>query len=129
MTIFLHMCLLMVILSLEATVGLPIFFIYLAYSFLSRRHKNTILWYLFLLSLLLTVFYSISWSITSLLLLVFHFSNQELLAKPFLRLLILFLLNFLIFILANLHLNYFYLIHLPLFLFYFYKANFRNYAA
>ena len=124
-----NILLLLLVLSLEATIGIPIFFLHLSYKLISRRSDKFILFALFLTAFLLAIFYSLSWPILIFLLLVFHISYQELSGKPFFQFFLFLLLNLLIFKMANLQLNYFYLLHLPAFLIYFYKANFKNYAA
>lgn len=122
-----YIFLLVVVLSLEATIGLPIFFLYLSYRLISRRSDRYIFLSLFLMALLLAIFYSLSWPVVILLLLFFHILNQKLLGKPLFGLFLFIVLNLFIFKLANLQLNYFYLIQLPFFLFYFYKINFKKY--
>ena len=121
--------LLLLVLSLESAVGVPIFFLYLSYKLISRRSDKFILFALFLTAFLLAIFYSLSWPILIFMLLLFHISYQKLSGKPFIQFFLFLLLNLLIFKIANLQLNYFYLLHLPVFLIYFYKANFKNYAA
>jgi len=126
----LNIILLLIVLSLESTIGLPIFFVYLTYRLISRRKEREQVIALFVMSLLLAIFYSISWPLLSLLVFIFHLAWQKFTnSKPFGKLLVFVLFNLLIFAFGRLQLNYFYIIHFLAFLFYFYKANFKNYAA
>jgi len=124
-----YIFLLLIILSLEATIGLPIFFLYLSYNFISRRGQKFLLSALFVMAFVLSIFYSLSWPMMAFLLLFFHLFYQKLVGKIFWQFLLFCLLNLIIAKMANLQFNFFYLFHLPAFLFYFYKVNFKNYAA
>lgn len=124
-----YIFLLLVILSLEATIGLPVFFLYLSYNFISRRSQKFILSALFIMALLLAVFYSLSWPMMACLLLFFHLLYQKLAGQSVWQFGLFLLLNLIIVKMANLQFNFFYLLHLPVFLFYFYKVNFKKYAA
>lgn len=124
-----NVLLLSVLLSLEATVGLPVFFIYLAHKLISRRRTQELVFGLFIMAFFLAIFYSLSWPLMVLLLFIFHLVWEKLPANKFFGKLFSFvLLNLAIFILGRLQLNYFYLIHVLLFVLYFYKANFKHYA-
>ena len=120
---------LLIILSLESTIGLPVFFLYLSYSLISRRSDKFALLALIMTALFLAIFYSLSWPLLAFFLLIFHLISQKFANKIFLELFVFVCLNLLIFKLGNLQLNYFYLVHLPAFLFYFYKSNFKKYAS
>lgn len=120
---------LLFILGLEASFGLPVFFLYLSYKLVNRRKINFILFFIFFTSFFLAIFYSISWPVLAFLFLIFLFFHQKLSEKPVLQSILFLLLNLIIFNMANLQLNYFYLFHLTVFVFYFYKANFKKYAA
>ena len=118
----------LVVLSLESTVALPIFSLYLFYNLIKRRSEKFILSSLFIASFFLAIFYSLSWPVLSLLLLIFHLIDQKF-NLVLLRFFLFIVFNLLIFQMAKLQLNYFYLVQLPAFLIYFYKANFKKYAA
>lgn len=120
---------LIIILSLEATVGLPVFFFYLSYKLISRRREQSTLFFLFIVALALAIFYTVSWPVLAFLLLVFHWLSQKNPDKPLLRLVFFFTFNFTFFYLAKLQLNYFYLLHFLAFLFYFYRTKLKNYAS
>jgi hypothetical protein len=125
-----NILLLLIVLSLEATIGLPIFFIYLSYQLVIRRKEKIKISALFIISLLLAIFYSLSWPWLALLNFIFYLVWQEISeTKLFWKLLSFFVLNLAIFILGKLQFNYFYFVHILIFVFYFYKANFKNYAA
>lgn len=126
----LNIILLLIILSLESTIGLPVFFIFLSYKLISHRQERLQIVALFMMALLLAIFYSLSWSLLSLLIFVFHLVWQRSnVNQPLLKLFGFLLLNLFIFFLANLQLNYFYLMHLPVFIIYFYKTSFKKYAS
>ena len=120
---------LIIILSLEATIGLPIFFFYLSYQLISRRQEKSILFLLFILALALAIFYTVSWPVLALLLLIFHWLCQKMPDKPLLKFLFFVSFNLIFFHLANLHLNAFYFLHCLAFLFYFYRSKLKNYAS
>jgi len=120
---------LLIILSLESTIGLPIFFLYLSYSLISRRSDKFALLALIVIAFFLAIFYSLSWPLLTFLLLIFHLASKKFADKLFWESFIFVCLNLLIFKLGNLQLNYFYLVHLPVFFFYFYKSNFKKYAS
>lgn len=120
---------LIIILSLEATVGLPVFFFYLSYKLISRRREQSTLFFLFIVALALAIFYTVSWPVLAFLLLVFHWLSQKNPDKPLLRLVFFFTFNFIFFYLAKLQLNYFYFLHFLAFLFYFYRTKLKNYAS
>lgn len=125
----LNIILLLVLLSLESTVGLPIFFIYLSYKLVSRRSKQEQIFGLLIMAFCLAIFYSLPWPLMALLIFIFHFPWQNLSTKKFiLKSLSLILLNLAIFLLGNLQLNYFYLIHFLVFALYFYKTKLKHYA-
>jgi len=120
---------LLIILSIEATIGLPIFFIYLSYQVIARRQEKILIFSLFIMALFLAIFYSLSWPFLTLLLLFFHFFWQQFAKDKILWKLISFIfLNTMIFIFGKLHLNLFYLLHLLIFVYYFYKTNLKHYA-
>lgn len=119
---------LIIILSLEATLGLPIFFLYLSYNLISRRRNQSILFFLFLTSFVLAIFYAVSWPVLASLLIIFHYFSQKNHDKPLLNLLLFFIFNLSFFYLAKLQFSYFYLLHFLFFLFYLYRSKFRNYA-
>ena len=125
----LNSVLLLIILSIEATFGLPIFFVYLSYRLIARRQGKILIPALFVIALLLAIFYSLSWPFLTLLLFLFNFSWQKFAKdKVFWKLISFIALNFIIFILAKIQLNFFYFFHLLIFGFYFYKANLKHYA-
>lgn len=125
----LNIILILVLLSFESTVGLPIFFIYLSYKFINRRKAQEQVFGLFIMAFFLAIFYSLSWPLLALLIFVFHLIWQKLPRTKFLlKLLSFILLNLAIFLLGHLQLNYFYLIHFLAFILYFYKTNLKNYA-
>ncbi len=125
----LNSVLLLIILSIEATFGLPIFFIYLSYRLIARRQEKILIPALFAIALFLAIFYSLSWPLLTLLLLIFHSSWQKFAKDRIIWKLMSFgLLNLAIFILGKLQLNFFYFFHLLIFGFYFYKANLKHYA-
>jgi hypothetical protein len=121
--------LLLVTLSLEATIGLPLFFLYFTYRIINLSSDRFVLPGLWLMAFLLAIFYSLSWPVMGFLLLIFHLIWQAISSKPAAQLASFIALCFAIFYLADLQLNYFYLVHLGAFLLYFYKAKFRNYAS
>ena len=126
----LNIFLLLIVLSVEATLGLPVFFIYLSYQLIIRRKEKIQISALFVISLLLAIFYSLSWPWVALLSFIFYLVWKELPETKFFWKLFSFLvLNLAIFIFGKLQFNYFYFIHIFGFGFYFYKANFKNYAA
>lgn len=125
----LYLLLLFFILGLESTIGLPLFSIYLAYKFIVSRNNLFVLSAIFVISLFLALFYSLSWPILALVFLLFHFFNQKFAKNLLLGFLSFILFNLFIFIFAKLQLNYFYLLHLPIFLLYFYRVNFKKYAS
>lgn len=126
----LNIFLLLIVLSVEATIGLPVFFIYLSYQLIIRRKEKIKISALFVISLLLAIFYSLSWPWIALLGFIFYLIWQELPeTKIFWKLLSFVVFNLAIFILGRLQFNYFYFFHILGFAFYFYKANFKNYAA
>jgi hypothetical protein len=123
-----YILLFLFILSLEATVALPVFFIYLVYQFLLRQRESVRILALFLISLSLAVFYSVSWPLITFLLVLYHLCYQKLFVNVFWQLLGLVCLQGLIFFIAHLQLNFFYLLQILLFAFYFYKTNLKRYA-
>jgi len=126
----LHIILLLLVLSLEATIGLPIFFIYLSYKLISHRQEQFKILALFVISLLLAIFYSLSWPLLALLVFVFHLIWQNLISPNFLwKVLSFALFNLAIFVVGKLQFNYFYFIHIVIFAFYFYKTNLKHYAS
>jgi hypothetical protein len=122
-----NLIILLVILSLEATIGLPIFSLYLSYNLMSHCGNKFVLSMLFAMAFILSIFYSVSWPMMTLLLLIFHIYYQQTLKKPAAQILVFILLNLLIFKLAKLQFDYFYFVHWSAFLFYFYKTSFKNY--
>ncbi len=125
----LYILLLLVILSIEATIGLPIFFIYLSYQLVARRQEKVTISALFVLALFLAIFYSLSWPFLTLLVLFFHFFWQRFAKDRIIWKLVSFgLLNLIIFILGKLQFNFFYFFHLLIFGYYFYKTNLKHYA-
>ena len=124
-----NILLLLIVLSLESTIGLPVFFLYLAYGLISRRSDKFILLALIITAFFLAIFYSFSWPLLAFFLLIFHLASQKFASNLFLELFLFICLNLLIFKIGQLQLNYFYLVHLPAFLFYFYKSNFKKYAS
>ena len=120
--------LLIVILSVEATVGLPLFFTYLFLNRLLHLSNRHLVWHLFAAALFLAVFYSMSWPILTLFLAVLYFILEQLGNKLWGQILVFFIFNLLFFYFAKLHLNYYYLLHLSLFGYFFYKTNFKKYA-
>lgn len=126
----LNIALLLVLLSFESTIGLPIFFLYLSHRVINRYKAQEQVFGLFIMAFFLAIFYALSWSLLSLLIFVFHLIWHSLTkAKFFLKLLSFILLNLAIFLIGRLQLNYFYLIHLLAFAWYFYKTNLKNYAS
>ncbi len=121
--------LLLLILGLESSFGLPLFFLYLSYSFIHKYSEKYLLLSVFVTSFLLAIFYSLSWPILAALLLFCFFIHKKIKEKIVWQLILFVLINAVIFILAELRFNYFYLFHLPVFMFYLYKANFKKYAA
>ena len=112
----LNVVLLLILLSLEATLGLTIFFIYLSHRLISRRKTQEQILAVFVIALLLAIFYSLSWPLMATLVFVFYLLWQKLPTKTlFWQLFIFILLNLAIFALGRLQLNYFYLIHLFIF--------------
>lgn len=125
----LNILLLLIILSVEATIGLPIFFIYLFHQLIIRFQEKTQILALFIISFLLAIFYSLSWPWIALLNFIFYLIWKEFPETKILGKLIgFFTLNLIIFIFGKLQFNYFYFIHFLGFVFYFYKANFKKYA-
>lgn len=110
------------ILSLEATVGLPLFAFYLSYRLISRRRAEFALPALLIIAFFLAIFYSVSWPLLALLLLIFH-----LMPSVTWQTLAFVLFNILLLRIANLRFNYFYLFHWSIFLLYVYQSNFKNY--
>lgn len=119
---------LLIILSLEATFGLPLFFVYLAYRLFAHRNDLLILVVLFVIAFSLAIFYSLSWPLVSLLLLLFHVANSFASDSIGLKLLIFIIFNVSFFFLADLNINYFYLVQMTVFAWYFYRTNFKQYA-
>lgn len=120
---------LIIILSFESVVGLPLFFLYLSYRLVKRRSNEFVLIALFVISLLVAIFYSLSWPTLAFLLLFYHILSQKFLRQSFLQACLFVCLNILIFLMAKIHFNYFFLIDLVAFLFYFYLVNFKKYAS
>lgn len=126
----LNIVLLLILLSFESTIGLPIFFIHLSHKVISRYKVNKQVTGLFIMAFFLAIFYSLSWPLLALLVFTFHLIWQKLpRSKFFWKLLAFVLLNMLIFFLGNLQQNYFYLIHFLVFAWYFYKTQLKNYAS
>lgn len=126
----LNIILLLVLLSFESTIGLPIFFLYLSHKIISRRKTREQVFGIFIMAFFLAIFYSLSWPLLALLIFAFHLIWQKLpRTKFFWKLLSFILLNIFIFFLGNLQQNYFYLIHFLAFALYFYKTNLKNYAS
>lgn len=120
---------LIIILSFESVVGLPLFFLYLSYKLISRRSNEFVLVALFVMALLLAIFYSLSWPILALMLVLYHLFSQKFSGQKLLQIGLFVLVNLSIFLMARIQLNYFYLANLLAFLLYFYFANFKKYAA
>lgn len=120
---------LLIVLSLESTIGLPIFFLYLSYSLISRRSDKFAVLALIVTALFLAIFYNLSWPLLAFFLLIFHILSRKFADKLFFASFLFVCLNLLIFKLGKLQLNYFYLVQLPIFIFYFYKNNFKKYAS
>ena len=120
---------LIIVLSLESVIGLPLFFLYLSYRLVNRRSNEFVLVALFVMAFLLAIFYSLSWPILALLLVLYFFFSQKFSGQKFLQICLFVLLNLSIFLMARIQFNYFYLTDLVAFLLYFYLANFKKYAA
>jgi hypothetical protein len=120
---------LIIVLSFESVTGLPLFFLYLSYKLVSRRSNEFVLIALFVMALLLAIFYSLSWPVLALLLVLYHLLSQKFFGQKLLQVCLFILLNLSIFFMARIQLNYFYLADLVSFLLYFYLANFKKYAA
>lgn len=119
---------LIIILSLEATVGLPIFFLYISYKLINHRRNQSLIFLLFLIAFALAIFYTVSWPVIAGLLLILHYFAQRYHDKPLLNLLLFFIFNTIFFHLSKLQLNYFHFFHFLAFLFYVYKTKLKNYA-
>ncbi len=120
---------LIIVLSFESVIGLPLFFLYLSYKLVSRRSNEFVLVALFVMALLLAIFYSLSWPVLALLLVLHHLLSQKFSGQKLVQVGLFILLNSSIFLMARIQLNYFYLADLLAFLLYFYLANFKKYAA
>ena len=120
---------LIIVLSFESVLGLPLFFLYLSYKLVKRRSNEFVLVALFVMALLLAIFYSLSWPVLALLLVSYHLLSQKYSGQKLLQVSLFVLLNLSIFLMARIQLNYFYLADLLAFLLYFYLANFKKYAA
>lgn len=125
----LYILLLLLILSLESVLGLPLFFLYLSHVYFERKSEKLRLVAILISALLLAIFYHVSWPVIAILLFVYYLLSQQFGKKILLSLLFFVLLNILFFLIAKLQFNYFYLVHLAVFAFYFYKTNFRKYAS
>lgn len=125
-----YLIFLLLVLSIEATLGLPIFFIYWSWRLSVRYQKPQQIFALFLISLLIALFYALSWPLLALILLILYFFWQKIPTTYWLTKFILVLLFFFaFFFLAHLHFTYFYLLHFLIFCLYFYRNNFRHYAS
>lgn len=128
----LNLFFLILVLSLESTLALPVFFTYWSLSFFFRYQKTRQMFILFGFSLALAIFYNLSWPLLAAGLLIFHLFYslwQKYSANNFLIKALFFTLILLtIFFLAKLHWHYFYLVQISGFLFYFYRSNFKGYA-
>ena len=120
---------LVIVLSLESVIGLPLFFLYLSYKLVRRRSNEFVLVALFVMAILLAVFYSLSWPVLAFLLVLYHLLSQKFYGQKLVQVCLFVLLNLSIFFMARIQLNYFYLADLVAFLLYFYLANFKKYAA
>lgn len=127
--IILYLLLLFLILGLESTIGLPLFTVYLAYRFFAARSNFFVLSAVFVISLFLALFYSLSWPMVTLFFLLLHFFSQRVAKNLPLSFSAFALFNLFIFLFARLQLNYFYVVHLSIFFWYFYIINFKKYAS
>jgi hypothetical protein len=120
---------LLIILSFEATLGLPLFFLHLSAAILlGRLSERAALMAVFGVSLLLAIFYNLSWPLTSALLLAWYFAKLVLVKQPLALLALFAILQLIFFFMASLSWHYFYLLHLAIFLWYFAKNNLRTYS-
>ena len=119
--------LLLILLSFESSLFLPLFSIY----FFWQRIKNFSVWQallaLFLASIFLSSFYYLSLAITSSLVFLFYFlakANHN----PMFSIFYFMILNLYIFFVGKQDFNLFYLIHVAAFIFLIYKKEFKHYA-
>jgi len=120
---------LLIILSFEATMGLPLFFMYLGDRFLGRLSERLSLFAVFGISLCLAIFYNLSWPIMSAILLVWYFLRTAFTKQTPIYIITFIILQISLFFLASLTWHYFYLLHLAFFIWYLVKFNFRKYAS
>ena len=114
---------LLIILSFEATLGLPLFFLYLSDRLLSRYSERVALFGYFAVSLLLAIFYGLSWPSLSAALLFWYLVKTFLSGRRIWLLLSYVLWQVGFFFMAALSWHYFYLIHILIFFCYLAKNN------
>lgn len=119
---------LLIILSFEATLGLPVFFLYLSGRFFERFGERAALLANFGGGLFLALFYNLSWPLASALLFAWYFAKLALVKQPLVLLGLFIALQAILFFMANLTWHYFYLLQLAVFLWYFTKNNLRAYS-
>ena len=119
--------LLLILLSFESSLFLPLFSIYFFWQKVKKFSVWPALLVLFLSSIFLSSFYYLPLAITSSLVFLFYFlvkSNH----KIWFSILYFILFNLYIFIVGKQGFNIFYLIHIPAFIFLVYKKEFKNYG-
>jgi hypothetical protein len=118
-------------LGLEAAFGLPLFTVEMMHDFLRRGHLLQRFLYLLLFAFLLAIFYHLGFATTvwlwGLLLIGRYFISNKL-GVTMSRLLTMVVFYLYIFYQAELVLNWAWLPHVIIFLFYLYKKNFRAYV-
>lgn len=119
--------LLLILLSLESSVALPLFSIYLFWDRLKRLSTWKALLVLLIASLAVSSFYYLSIVITSTLLYLFYFFGREK-QKIWFSIALFVIFNLYIFFVGRLSINIFYLIQIPAFVFLVYKKEFKNYG-
>ncbi len=117
---------LIILLSFEATLGLPLFFLYLASQLLDRHGERVALFGCFALGLLLSIFYGVSWPLVSVTLLVWYVAKTFLVDRHLWLLLLYVAWQASFFFLADLNWHYFYLVHVAVFTWYFFRKNLRK---
>lgn len=119
---------LVILIGLESTIGLPLFFLYLADRFFGRYGEKWSLFGVFILALFLAVFYALSWPVLSTLLFVWYFIRLRLEGNYLWLFLLYISLQVIFYLTANLTWHYFYFLHFFAFTWFYFKTNLRKYA-
>ena len=119
--------LLLILLSFESSLFLPLFSVYLFWQKVKKFSVWPALLVLFLASIFLSSFYYLPLAVTSSLVFLFYFlakANHNILFSIFYFV----IFNLYIFFVGKQGFNIFYLIHISAFIFLIYKKEFKNYG-